>query len=708
MAVDWRRMGPMLALGCAATGPAMAQDQPPAAVTLPAVTVTAQQLDEARSSIQPSLGATKYEFTRRAIDDVPLGQQAPLNQVLLRAPGVVQDSFGQVHIRGDHSNNQYRLDGVQLPEGLAIFNQVLATQYANKMSLITGTLPAQYGYRNAGIVDIEVKSGRTAPGAEGSMTFGSYNWQQPAFSYGGSSGKWDWFATGQFVHNAIGIENPAPTQGAIHDDTDQWRGLAKVSSILDESTRLTFIGGGASARFQIPQRSGVPATFTVLGTQAYNSAALDQRQWEDTWFGVAALQKKVGDLDFQISAFGRSSNLSYQPDAIGDLMFNGISPWAGRSSLAFGVQADASWKAHERHTIRGGFMVQRERATTLTYANVLPVDDDGDPTTDVPSGIAFGSDQVGWTFGVYLQDEWKISPTLTLNFGARFDVIDAPTQENQLSPRANLVWQPNDFLTAHVGYARYFTPPQLGQVSSAAVATTLGSTAQPEVLTNDPVLAERMHYFAGGFEVRPLDGLKLGFDAYYKIVQNIIDKGQFGSPVFLTSFNYANANVKGFEVTASYDQGPWSVFGNLAWSDAQGSAINSAQFNIEQADLDYIARNYIYLDHNQSWTASAGMAYTFNQESDWATRLSADFIYGNGLRRSIVTPNDSSMGSYAIFNLSAAQKIPVKGTRGAEVRFDVLNVFDNVYQLRDGTGVGVGAPQFGQRRTFLVTLAQKF
>ena len=713
MSAAWGKAA-LTTVAAAALAPAvLAQDVPPSpppGQVTPAteITVTATRLDDARSSIQPSLGATKYEFSRRAIEDVPMGQQAPLNQILLRAPGVVQDSFGQVHVRGDHGNLQYRLDGVQLPEGLSLFNQVLATQYANKMSLITGALPAQYGFRTAGIVDIEVKSGRTAPGVEASMTLGSYNWQQPALSYGGSSGSWDWFATGQFMHNPIGIENPMPTQGPIHDDTDQWHGLFKVSKILDENTRLSFIGGGSGARFQIPQVSGVPAAFTVFGIQATNSALLDQRQWEDTWFGMAALQKKFGDLDFQLSAFGRSSNLNYQPDYLGDLMFNGISPWAGRSSLAFGLQGDGSWKFHEKHTLRGGFLVQRERATGLTYANVLPVDGNGAPTSDQPSGIAFGSDQIGWMFGVYLQDEWKILPTVTLNYGARFDAISAPSQENQVSPRINVVWEPNDFLTVHAGYARYFTPPPLGQIGNAAIATTLGTTARPAVTANDPLKAERSNYFSGGFEVRPLDGLKFGFDAYYKMAENLIDEGQFGAPIFLTSFNYANANVKGFELTGSYDTGPWSLYGNLAWSDAQGSAINSAQFNFGQAELNYIAQNYIYLDHNQSWTASAGAAYTFNQGSEWATRLSADFIYGNGLRRTLVNPNDSALPSYAVFNLSAAQKLPIKGTRGAELRFDVLNVFDNSYQIRDGTGVGVGAPQYGMRRTFLVTLAQKF
>jgi len=74
----------------------------------------------------------------------------------------------------------------------------------------------------------------------------------------------------------------------------------------------------------------------------------------------------------------------------------------------------------------------------------------------------------------------------------------------------------------------------------------------------------------------------------------------------------------------------------------------------------------------------------------------------------VVTPNDQALPGYAVINLSAAQKVPIKGTRGATVRLDVLNLLDTSYQLRDGTGVGVGAPQFGLRRTFLVSLTQKF
>ncbi len=670
--------------------------------------VTAKRLDAARSTIQPSLGATKYEFGRNAIDALPQGEQAPLNQVLMRAPGVAQDSFGQIHVRGDHANLQYRLDGVQLPESLSLFSQSLSTQFANKLSLITGALPAQYGFHQAGVVDITLKSGTTDPGAEASMTLGSRDYRQPSLTYGGRSGSIDYFLTGQFLHSGVGIENPTSSDTPIHDDTDQWHALGKLTGIVDENTRLSFIGGGAQAHFQIPNNPGQAANFTVNGNSILNSGALDQRQWENTYFGIVSLQKHYGAGDFQLSAFTNYSNLAYKPDPFGDLMFNGIAPWSDRASLTTGVQGDGSWQATGAHTIRAGFLAQREHATSLTNAQVLPVDGAGSPTSDQPIGIVNGADQIGWLYGVYLQDEWKVTPTVTLNYGARFDAVDGGTQENQLSPRANIVWQPNKILTAHAGYARYFTPPPLAQVNNSAIASTLGTTAAPAVLQNDTVKAERADYFDAGFSLKPLSGLTLGFDAYYKLAQNLLDEGQFGAPIVLSSFNYANAQVKGIELSGSYDEGPWSLYANAAWSEAKGTNINSAQFNFQTNELAYIAQNTIYLDHNQSWTGSTGASYTFNRTSDWATRVSGDVIVGSGLRATVTTPNDTALPTYATVNLSLNQKIPIKGTRGTQIRLDAINLFDHSYELRDGTGVGVGAPQFGQRRTILVTLSQKF
>ncbi|CAN5895963.1 hypothetical protein BH11PSE3_BH11PSE3_15950 [soil metagenome] len=688
--------------------------EPAAAQPMAGITVTATKMDEERSAILPSLGATKYDFSRGAIQNTPQGENAPLNQVLLRAPGVVQDGFGQIHVRGDHGSLQYRLDGVQLPEGLSLFSQVLSPRFANSLSLLTGALPAQYGLRTAGVVDIGVKSGTTNPGGEVSVMGGSQSWIQPSLEYGGRSGAIDYFAVGQYLSNGVGIENPTSSYTPIHDSTAQWYGLAKVTGIVDESTRLSFIGGGASARFQIPNVPGQVPNFTVNGISNWNSATLDQRQWEDTYFGIASLQKSWQDVNFQLSGFARYSKLSYKPDTIGDLLYNGFAQWAQRTSVAVGTQADGSWKVANSHTLRGGFLAQRERVTSVAQANALGlVADPNDPDAafvpgDQPVGITDSAALTGWTYSVYLQDEWKLTPTLTLNYGTRFDAISAATTENQLSPRINMVWEPDPTIALRAGYARYFVPAPLNQVANAALAARAGTTAATEVTQNSPVRAERSNNFDVGLTVKPNEGLTVGFSGFYKFAENYLDKGQFGAPIFLTAFNYASAQVKGFELFANYDRGPWSLYGNLAWSKVSVININSAQFNFEQADLTYIANNWIFADHNQSWTGSAGAAYVFNQGSDRATRLSADMLFGSGLRATVVTPNDTALPNYATLNLSLSQNLPISASKGTQIRFDAVNVTDTSYQLRTGTGVGVGAPQFGMRRAFFVTLAQKF
>src|SRR5438128_4851709 len=155
-------------------GAATAQEPSPAAGGVSFdLDVIAKQLDIARTEIQPSLGATVYQFGRQAIETQPQGNNQPFNQLLLQAPGVAQDSFGQLHVRGDHANIQFRINGVQLPEGINVFGQTLQTRLANSVALITGALPAQYGLRTAGVIDIQTKTGTLNPGGSVTMYGGS-------------------------------------------------------------------------------------------------------------------------------------------------------------------------------------------------------------------------------------------------------------------------------------------------------------------------------------------------------------------------------------------------------------------------------------------------------------------------------------------------------------------------------------------------------
>ena len=190
------------------------------------ITGTRQRLDAARNGLSPDTGSSIYRFSEKDIENLPLGNATPMNQVILRSPGVVQDSYGQLHIRGDHANVQYRIDGVIIPESISGFGQSLETRFANSINVLTGALPAQYGYRTAGIVDITTK-GESTEGNGGRITVvgGSRGHAETDLELGGSTGAFSYYLTGSYLHDDVGIENPTAASRALHDETEPEQGL---------------------------------------------------------------------------------------------------------------------------------------------------------------------------------------------------------------------------------------------------------------------------------------------------------------------------------------------------------------------------------------------------------------------------------------------------------------------------------------------------
>lgn len=703
-----RRLHAALCAACLAPLPAAAATAPPPA--LETVVVRAQKFAAARSRLQPSLGATVTHFDPKAIAAVAQGSNAGLNQILLRAPGVAEDSFGQIHVRGDHNEVQYRLDGIELPEGLSVFSQALQTRFARSVDFITGALPAQYGQLQAAVVDITTRDGVSNPGGDVTVYGGARDYFQPSFSYGGQYGAWDYFVTGDFLHTRTGIENPTGSFNAVHDLSNQYHGLVHIDDIPDDTTRVSLIAGVSSDQFQIPNNPGqTPQLGYILDGQAsFNSASLNEHQREITDFGILTLQKDIGPLDVQTSLFSRYTSLYFTPDPIGDLLFLGIAQRAARSVFSSGTQTDASWKPDDSHTLRFGIQASVERTVAHTVSQVFPLTATGMQIGEAPETIIGGSGRSGSVGGLFLQDEWKLTPRLTLNYGGRFDWVDEFTHESQASPRVNLVWTATDTTTLHAGYAHYFTPPPFELVSPGDLQQFARTSAAATVNRDNPVRAEHDDYFDIGIDRRLAPGWRAGVDAYYKSARNLIDEGQFGAPIILSAFNYAKGQVHGVEFSTSYDRGPWSLYANLANSRAIGKDIVSAQFNFNAPELAYIAQHYIHLDHDERWAGSGGIAYTVAPDSPSPARLSADMVVGSGLRAEGTVPNGTALPGYYVINLSAVQQLKQIWLRGIELRVDVLNLLDRNYEIRNGTGVGVGAPQFGLRRSVLVGLTQRF
>jgi hypothetical protein len=727
----------------------------PAAPPVNAATVQNNAFDVARSNLYTTAGTTSDTLSHATIEALPQGTNAPVEKILLQAPGVSQDSAasGLIHVRNDHANVQFRINGVMLPDGVTGFGSILDPSLIGSISLITGALPAEFGMRTVGLVDITTRNDIFNNSGSVSYYGGSRGTIEPSFEYGGTAGNTcgsttpgttpmatkaastsdcfpgvQYLFTGRYLQTTEGIENPLPTLNAIHDFSQQDRGFAYMSTFVDPVTRLSLIAGTSTNWFQIPNVPGQPVgtmgnppVTSAFGVTSFNSAALNENQYEDTQFGVLALQRSANGFDGQLSYFTRYNFLHFMPDPVGDLLLNGIASDITRESYSNGIQGDASYVINSAHTLRTGFTVSGEQSAVGNQSLVEPCMICDGTDNGVPETITDNVSKTGWLAGVYAQDEWKLTNQLMVNYGARFDQMWQYTDANQLSPRVSFTYKPFEYTTFHAGYARYFTPPVLVEAAPANIMLFNNTTGAPPSGGTDPVLPERSNYFDAGVDQKiPLacasptapdcSILELGVDAYYKQAKDLIDNGNFGQALVLSAFNYARGMTEGVEFSGKYHSGNLQAYANLAVSQEQATDVVSNQYLFNNVtpladlggltELQYIDSHWIYTDHNQFVTGSAGMSYLWN-----GTTYSADMIYGSGLRTG--DANIDSEAPYAQFNVGASHIFDMPDGKPITVRFDVVNLFDTIYQIRSGTGIGVFAPQYGPRRGYFIGVSKK-
>jgi hypothetical protein len=363
-------------------------------------------------------------------------------------------------------------------------------------------------------------------------------------------------------------------------------------------------------------------------------------------------------------------------------------------------------------------MLLDESLDADTTTIVFPVDSGGNPI-GAPFPILDDGAQHALFEGAYLQDEWKLLPSVTLNFGARLDSYASSFgREGQLSPRVNLIDQAGKTTVLHAGYARYFTPPPLENVPSTTLPLFNGTSNASPVSQDDPVKAERADYFDAGVSQAVAPGLQVGVDGYYKTARNQLDDGLFGQSLILSAFNYREGRVDGVEFTTSFASGGFSAYANLASSKALGKDWDSAQFLFEPNDLAYVRDHWIHLDHDQALTSSSGVSFLWKESRGRRTRLFADMLTGSGLRQdgggfepndsAAPIPNGATVPSYYSVNAGAEQSFRLEDRLLMKARLDVVNLTDQIYELRSGTGVGVNAAQFGMRRGFFGSIALEF
>jgi outer membrane receptor protein involved in Fe transport len=723
--------------------------------------------DQARGNLYTTVGTTSDTISHQTIQDLPQGDNQSVERVLLQAPGVSQDSAasGLLHVRNDHANVQFRINGVMLPDGLTGFGSIFDTSFVGTMALVVGALPAEFGQRTVGLVDITTRNDLFNNSGSVSVYGGSHGTITPSVEYGGTFGGncaatpattpgyvkappaaadcfpgVQYYFTGRYLQTTVGIENPTSAYNAIHDFSHQERGFAYMSAFIDPTTRVSLIAGTANNNFQIPNVPGAPIgqngfVTNAFGVTSFDSAHLNENQWELTHFGVLSVQTSANGFDGQLSYFTRYNNLHFLPDPVGDLLLNGIASTVTRTSYTNGIQGDGAYQVNSSHTLRAGFTVSGEQVFVGNTSLVEPCMICDGTDNGQPFPITDNASKLGLLMGVYAQDEWKLTNQFTINTGLRFDQMEQFISANQLSPRFSATYKPFENTTFHAGYARYFTPPVLVEAAPANIALFNNTTgASSAGAASDPVQPERSNYYDVGVDQKiplgctsssPKDcsSLELGVDAYYKTAKDLIDNGVFGQALVLSAFNYANGWNEGIEFHTKFNSGNFQAYGNVAVAQQRASDVVSNQFlfdnTVPLADLggltrfQYVQTHFIYTDHNQFITASAGAVYqfcgrpaSFGEMSWCGTKLSADMVYGSGLRSG--DANISSVPAYTQVNIGIKREFLLPNDpKPMTIRFDVVNLFDEIYQIRSGTGIGVFAPQFGPRRGFFLGISKK-
>jgi len=382
-----------------------------------AIVVTARRLDAARTEIAADLGATAYTLDNDTIEDRPGGETGSIADILAQTPGITVSGSG-LAIRGSGAV-QVRINNVIVPEAISDPADRLSSRFAQTTRVLTGTLPAQFGFAPGGVIAVTTKNGLYQHGGQAEFFVGNHAMVEPALEWAGSTGSSSVFASGSYEHGDAPVADASGA--ATTDHRRDWGGLAFADHVLDDENRISVIAGGSSEHHSYGTTSIGPGT--------------DQT---DSGYVVGTFQHTTQAFTMQASLFAGSAH-SETDFALPDRVLR----------QTFGAQLDTTWHLSEANTLRVGALAGRQ-----TFRDARP------------GRVTSGRRRT--TLGIYVQDQVTIASGLTFNGGLRADWLRGPSRPAVVEPRASLVWEGGDGFSAHAGYARYAAAAPLGESAGTA------------------------------------------------------------------------------------------------------------------------------------------------------------------------------------------------------------------------------------------------
>jgi outer membrane cobalamin receptor len=652
------------------------------------------------SGALPTIGPTGTStsvVSRKDIEALPGGDALSLSQIVLTQPGFAPDSFGPdgiFHIRGLEAGVLYVVDGIPIPGGLAgQFTDVLPTALVDRVNLVVGGMPVEYGANAGGVFDITTRHGTGDPAGEAEIVYGTYQKIQPSAWYSQAFGKVDVFAAAGLLTTDRGLDTPAVAP-ILHDAEKMGNAVTRIDYRPDDRDRFEVIARYSEQHFQIPidpTQLPLSAPGATRAPDGYGNAPpqfvpddANPTLLERDFFVTAAYFRAIAPGTLEIAPYFRDFYSSLDCDPIRSLGPT-ADPGSTCSDVANelrheGVYATYAWNAGTAGHWKAGVTFDDGQAHD-SYIQFTR-DDAAAPNGPDSALTISGADNTNIVAaGAFVQDEIRRG-ALTLFPGVRADVQDAifeGTSQPDLrlaapSVRLGATYVLDSDFTLH-GFAGYlWQPPNAVDSSVAARALIPGLAGQPVPVD---LRAETDEAAELGLRYERPNRFDADLTAYGRLSQNTLDVTNVGETNLIVDYNYTHGRAIGTELSAHATIAPYlRGFGNVSWDIAQAKGISSEQYLFTPSELTF--PGWQILDHVQKWTANAGIDLHDGEDS----HLSISYQYGSGLRTG--PDNNETVPGHSVWNLTLRHRFAL--AFHPEVAVDVFNAFDTAYAIRIGNG----------------------
>lgn len=565
------------------------------------VSDTATLLDPHRTGVTYAVGSQEIQQQQSVVPN------RGVLDLINDQPGWLFESNGVLHPRGSEYQTLFVVDGVPMDENRSpAFAPGLSTAEVSSLSILTGNIPAEYGRKLGGVVEVTT-SKDNRQGFHGSAEFG-----------GGSFGTETGFLSGSY-----GWNRSALTLSLIGNHTDRYLDPPVLGNYTNAGTSSAISGafdqdiGNADrvhlafhrrqTSFEVPNENLQQAAGQVQNRNAPED--LGQVAWTHSVSSEAVLNVRAVVEDLSANLW--SNNLSTPIIAAQQRGFR-------RSYLKVNLSAQKG-----RHNFQAGAdAIYAPVTEALQYRITDP--SFFDPGT--PLRFQFLDHRLDREQALWGQDVIRLG-NLTLSAGLRWDHYSVVVHDHALSPRLGLAWYvPAANLVFRVSYDRVFQTPALENLLLASSPEV--DQLNPHVL-RIPVPTSRGNYLEAGFSQGIMKKVRLDATYYRRTFADFADDDVFLNTGISFPIAFHGAQIHGIDVKLDIPE--WKkISGYLSYSNMNGVAqlpVVGGLFLGQEAEGALEEVTSFPITQDQRNTARARLRYQIHPRL-WAA-LSAQ--YGSGL-----------------------------------------------------------------------------